>query len=284
MKIVLRLALLAAPVLALSCSGSADPRVEIRIDTPAGAVLRKELVSTITGGLAIRAEGKEERQSLIKDERRVVDDEVLSAEGGRVTRLRRTTVEWTMRRQGPGEPAPVDVAFKLPGKTIVLTRTDLGTQIDGAAGVPAEELRLNKIDALEALLSVPDGSVKIGDSWPVNEDHLISVFGDEGVRGVKVREASGTGRLDRIETWDDDARIAVVTLSVEARGGLRQLLDVDVTLKLLGTFFIDTTARRPVAFEIRGTGDLSGEVDRAKGPAVYEGSFTFNIVGKSTPK
>jgi hypothetical protein len=271
-------------LLGVSCAGeSSAQKIELRIDSSSNSAFVRELEGTMKGTLSIRAGGAEERQTLIREERRVFEDEILASEGGQIMKVRRKIREWTLRRQGPGEPAPVDVSPKLVGRTIVMTRTELGTEHEGAEGASEDELRANSIDALDALLSLPSHPVSVGDTWEIDGDHLVAVFGGDGQRGMKVRGAKGTGRLGQLET-SGAHRLAVVAIKFEATGALRLLLDVGVEIKGEGLFRLDPLTRRLLSFQIVGTGTLSGEVERPSGPAVYEGSFTFDVRGKSTPR
>lgn len=279
-----RIALLPLPLLWAACAGTGSgDKVVLRLDAPAGSAFRRELDGTMRGSLVVRAEGKESRQPLVKDERRVVEDEILESTAEGIQKVRRKTVEWTLRRQGPDDAAAVSVPRTMVGKTIVLLKTELGTEHEGAQGIPADELRENPIDALDAILSLPDHAVSPGDSWDIDGDHLVAVFGGDGSRGMKVREASGRARLERIDAAGT-GRVALITVRIEASGALRQLLDVDLTLSLQGSFRINLDQSRPVSFELQGKGTMSGEVARAKGPAVYEGSFTVDLKGKVSSK
>jgi hypothetical protein len=284
MKPIARVGFLAFSLLGISCAGeSSAQKLELRVDSPPNSSFQREVIGTMKGSLSIRAGGTEERQTLIRDERRVFEDEILASVGGQITKVRRKIREWSLRRQGPGEPAPVDVSPKLVGRTIVMTRTELGTEHQGAEDVLEDELRANSIDALDAILSLPSQPVSVGDTWEIDGDHLVAIFGGDGQRGMKVRGAKGTARLGRLET-SGMGRVAVITVKFEATGALRQLLDVGVELKGEGLFRLDPDAHRPLSFQIVGTGTLSGEVERPKGPAVYDGSFTFDLRGKSTPR
>jgi hypothetical protein len=266
--------------LAAGCAGpSAMDKVALGVGPRPGTATVAERKETWTGSLAVTADGQETRQNVSKEDRRVFEDEVLEAEGGHVTKLRRKVTEWTLRRQGPGDAAPVAVPRKLAGKTIVLRRTELGTEHDGAEGIPADELRAHPIDALDAILSLPARPVAPGETWEIDGDRIVEVLGGEGESGLKVREARGTGRFERL-----DGGLAVVSVKIEAAGAFRQLLDVDVALAVAGSFRLEPGTGRLHDFRATGEGKVSGEVDRKGKPAVYSGSFLFTAEGSNRPR
>jgi len=232
-----------------------------------------ETPEKVTGWLRVKADGAETKQPLVKDEVRVFDDEVLEVDGGRVTKLRRKNVEWTLKRQTPGEAAPVAVPRASVGKTIVLRRTDLGTEYEGADGIPEDELRANVLGALEAIVSPPSEPVAPGAEWQVDGDRLVEMFGgEEGGRSLKIRSASGTGRLVSVES----GRLANVRVQLSLLGSFRSLLDVDVKMDLTADLQFDLAAGRPISFQAHADGVISGEVDRKGKFASYAGEFTFD--------
>lgn len=267
--------LMLAGVLAVAgCSTSeTSEKVVLRGAPMQGLSYTREQAEKVTGWLRVKADGAESKQPLAKDEVRVFDDEVLEVDGGRVTKLRRKNVEWILKRQVPGDAAPVAAARASVGKTIVLRRTDLGTEYDGADGIPEDELRANLLGGLEAIVSPPSEPVAPGAEWQVDGERLVEMFGgDEGGRALKLREASGTGRLLSVEA----GRLANVRVQLSLLGSFRSLLDVDVKMDLTADVQFDLAAGRPLSFKAHADGVISGEVDRKGKPASYAGEFTVD--------
>jgi hypothetical protein len=192
-------------------------------------------------------------------------------------KLRRKNLEWDLQRQAPGDNAMKSVPRMSVGKVFVLRRTDLGTEYDGADGLPEEELRANLLGTLEALVSPPAEPVAVGEEWPIDGDRVVEIFGGERGRALKVRTASGVGRLDALEA----GRIARITVKLTVGGSFRSLLDVDVTMDLTAQFKVDLAAVRPLAFDAHADGRILGEVDRQGRPAQYTGEFTYDATGRN---
>lgn len=272
--------LLAGALLAVSaCAGSdSQEKILLRGAPTKGLAYTHERTEKASGWIGVRADGAEQRQSLSKDERRVYEDEVLEVEGGRIQKLRRKTLEWSLKRQIPGEPALTEVPRATVGKTIVLKRTDLGTEYEEAEGLPEEELRANLLGTLEALVSPPADPVAVGSTWEIDGERIVEMLGGDGSsRALKVRSVSGTSRLDSI----DSSRVASITVTLTAEGSFRTLLDVDVTLAMTAHFRFDLNAGRPLSFDAHADGKISGEVDRQGKPAVYSGEFRFDAAGSN---
>jgi hypothetical protein len=280
MRTVLAVALAAA---AAGCSSSAPSpsapdKVVLRVAPTPGLAFTHERTEKVTGWLSVKADGAESRQPLVKDERRVYEDEVLEVEGSHVVKLRRKNVEWDLKRQAPGDAAMTAVPMKCVGKTIVLRRTDLGTEYEQTDGLPEQELRANVLGTLEALVSPPAEAVAVGAEWPIDGDRIVEMFGGEGGgRALKVRSASGVGRLDALE----EGRFAKVTVKLTLGGSFRSLLDVDVTMDLTAHVKVDLAAGRPLAFDAHADGIIRGDVDRQGKPAAYNGEFTFDATGRN---
>lgn len=273
------LSILVAALAGCASSGSGSPEKIVLKGAPTkGLAYTHERTEKVDGWLTVRADGAESKQPLIKDERRVWEDEILEVDGPRVVQVRRKTLEWTLKRQRAGETAMQTVPRQLVGKTIVLRRTDLGTEYENAAGLPAEELSANVLGTLEALVSPPAEAVGVGSEWPIDGDRLVDLFGgEEGSRALKVRSASGTGRLESI----DADRIAVITVKLTIGGSMRALLDVDVTMDMTAKFRVDLNAGRPLSFQAHAEGKIAGEVDRQGKSAIYDGAFTFDTTGSN---
>lgn len=273
---------LIAAALLLVSAGCATPgsqeKIVLKGAATKGLAYTQERTEKVSGWLSVKADGAESKQPLTKDERRVFEDEVLEVENGRIMKLRRKNVEWVLKRQGAGETALQTVPRATVGRTIVLRRTDLGTEYDEADGLPQDELRANLLGGLEALVSPPAEAVGVGSEWPVDGDRLVEMFGgDEGARALKVREASGTGRLVSI----DADRVAVITVKLKLHGSFRTLLDVDVAMDMTANFRFDLNAGRPLSFDAHADGKISGEVDRKGKPAVYSGEFAFDTTASN---
>lgn len=277
MKTTKRILLAGVLMAAAGCSApEPDEKFLLRAAPEKGLALRRDLNEKSSGWLSVRADGAETRQALAKDEHRVFEDEILEVEGARVLKLRRTHTLWDLKRQGPGDAAPVSVPRALVGKPIVLVRTDLGTEYEGAEGLPEEELKANLLGAIEALVSPPSEPVAVGTEWVVDGDRIVEMFGGEGSsRALKVRWVTGTGRLDSIE----GTGIAHVSIRLKAGGAFRTLLDVDVDLDLTARFRFDLKTSRVRDYDAHAEGRIAGEVDRKGKPAVYSGAFSMDASG-----
>jgi hypothetical protein len=277
------LALLAILAAAAGCSGEPSPpppvRVRLALAPAAGSAWVRELQENIDGHLTVRSGGREEVHPLVKEEQRVLEDEVVESDGRQVARVRRKTVSWELKRRAPGGDGPSPVPVSLVGKTLVLRRTDFGTEIDGAEGASADELRANSLEGLESILSLPDHEVWTGETWTIDGDRVARVFGGDGSRGIKVREARGTARLDQVS-----GPVAVVSLRLDVEGALRALLDVDVAMEFQGSFQLDLDARTVTSMNLRATGRLSGEVSREGSASTYDGGFKISAKGFSRPR
>jgi hypothetical protein len=270
--------LLAGGLLAAAGCSSPEPEEKflLRAAPAKGLAVVRDVNEKSTGWLSVRADGAETRQALGKDEHRVFEDEILEVDGARVLKLRRTHTLWDLKRQTPGDAAPVSVPRTLVGKSIVLVRTDLGTEYEEAEGLPEEELKANLLGSLEALVSPPSQPVAVGAEWVVDGDRIVEMFGGEGSsRALKVRWVTGTGRLDSI----DGTGIAHLSVRLKAGGAFRSLLDVDVELDLTARFRFDLRTSRPRDYDAHAEGRISGEVDRKGKPAVYSGAFMVDASG-----
>jgi hypothetical protein len=275
MRYVLACGLIAA---AGCASSESQDKVVLRGAATPGLAYTQERTEKVGGWMTVKADGAEYRQPLVKDERRVFEDEVLEVDGGRVMKLRRKNVEWVLKRQAPGDTAMTAVPRTTVGKTIVLRRTDLGTVYEEADGLPEEELKANLLGALEVLVSPPAEAIAPGATWELDGENIVEMFGGEGGgRALKIRSASGTGRLDSI----DANRIAHITVKLSAGGAFRALLDVEVTLEMTAHFRFDLASGRPVSLDAHADGKISGEVDRKGKPAVYSGEFTFDATASN---
>lgn len=259
-------------------SSESQEKIVLRGAPSKGLVYTHERTEKVSGWLTVKSDGAEQRQPLTKDERRVFEDEILEVDGGRVMKLRRKNVEWTLMRQAPGDSAPKAAPRASVGKSIVLRRTELGTEYDDADGIPEEELRANLLGALEVLVSPPAEAIAVGAQWELDGDRIVEMFGGEsGSRALKVRSASGIGHLDSI----DANRVALITVKLTVGGSFRTLLDVDVDMEMTAHFRFDLAAGRPLSFDAHADGKISGEVDRKGKPAEYSGSFAFDATGQN---
>jgi len=276
---LMRLILAGLFVAAAGCASSETPDKIVLHGAPStGLHYTHERTEKVSGWLSVKSDGAEQRQPLTKDEHRVFEDEILEVDGGRIMKLRRKNVEWTLKRQAPGETALKEAPRASVGRSIVLRRTDLGTEYDDADGIPEEELRANLLGTLEALVSPPAEAIAVGAHWELDGDRVVEVFGgDHGGRGLKVRSASGTGHLDSIDTH----RMAVITVKLTVGGSFRTLLDVDVDMEMTAHFRFDLVAGRPISFDAHADGKISGEVDRKGKPAEYSGAFAFDATGQN---
>ena len=255
-------------------------KFDLRVAIPRGLAYTHERTERVSGWMSVKAaNGTETRQPLEKEEHRVYEDEIPGVDDGHVTKLRRKTLEWSLKRQAPGDTALRTVPRGTVGKTIVLRRTELGTEYDEADGLPEEEVKANQLGTLEALISSPAEPVAVGAQWPIDGNSIVEYFGgDAGDRALKVRTASGTGRLEAI----DPGRVARVSVKIDVHGSFRQLLDVDVVMVMKLTVTLDLdNGGRPMAFGAHADGRILGQVDRATGPASYDGSFTFDATGQN---
>lgn len=259
---------------AFGCSSSEpQEKVLLRGGATKGLQYTQDRTEKVKGHLDIQFDNDLNRQPLVKDEHRVFEDEVLEVQDGRVMSLRRKNLAWDLKRQAFGDASMVVVPRTTVGKTIVLHRTELGTEYENVEGLPMEELKANLLGALEAIVSPPADPVAVGSSWELDGDRIVEMFGSEASsRPLKVREVSGIGRLD----WIDANRVAKISLKLNAKGSFRALLDVDVTLAMTATLQFDLNAGRPVAFDAHADGKIAGEVDRKGKMAYYNGEFAWD--------
>lgn len=272
--------MLAFAALALAgCGGSPHTgKTRVVLSLEPGVGLVKELNEFVDGNLTVTCDGKEERVPLFKEENRQVEDEVLESDGVRVLSVRRKVTAWDLKKRGPADAAPVAVPVSLLGKTYVVRRTEFGPVIEGAEA-SADELRANSLDQVEAILSLPEYPVGVGDSWPIHGERIVSVFGGDGGRGLKIREARGSARMEGAVRGNPP--VALVSVRIEVEGAFRSLLDVDVYMDYRATFRIDIDKGRLVGMEASGEGKISGELDRQGKPAVYKGDFRYSARGSS---
>lgn len=278
MTILHRLALAACVIAASSCASSEQQeKVLLRGAATKGLLYTHERTEKVRGHLDIQADNALNRQLLAKDEHRVWEDEILDVQDGRVMRLRRKTLEWSLKRQKPGEQELTDVPRTTVGKSFVLQRTDLGTEYEEAEGLAMDELKMNLLGALEALVSPPSHAVSVGASWELDGDRIVEIFGGEGSsRPLKVREVTGSGHLEAV---DPASRVATIVVKLKAEGAFRVLLDVDVTVDMTATFRFDLAAGRPLSFDAHADGKIAGEIDRKGRIAYYNGQFAFDAKG-----
>ena len=253
--------------LAACASGGPASRLEVR--WAAGESVTTTLEDTVKGTLQVDVGGQSEVQDLAKHELQKVRDEVLEAKAGAPTKVRRETVEWWVEAQGkPRETR------KLQGKTIVIKVGEAGQEVEGADGVPAAELRRNRLGVLPALLSFPKEPVRPGDSWPLDSERIEATFGGEdGFGGIRVDEASGTGRFLRYEDREG-RRCAVLALDLKADGGLRALPDVDLAIRFVLTAHLDVERGRVLGIAGDLEGKFLGEIRRGDRVSKYSGGFT----------
>jgi len=275
----LRLMLACALATAAGCASPESlDKVLLRGTPSKGLAYTREQTEKVSGWLSVKADGAESRQPLVKDERRVFEDEILEIDGGRVMKVRRKTLEWSLKRQALGEASLSALPRASVGKSIILRRTELGTEYEETDGIPEDELRMNVLGSLEALVSPPSEPVAVGAEWAIDGDRLVEMFGgDDGGRALKIRSASGTGRLVSV----DAGHLAKVTIKLTVGGSFRSLLDVDVEMEMTANVRFDLTAGRPVSFDAHADGRISGEVDRKGKPAIYSGAFAFDAAAQN---
>jgi len=280
MKTMKKIALAAGLIAAFGCSSSEQQeKVLLRGAPTKGLVYTHERTERVKGYLDIQADNVLNRQPLEKDERRVWEDEILDVQEGRIMRLRRKTLEWNLKRQKPGEQALTDVPRTTIGKSFVLQRTDLGTEYEEAEGLAVDELKMNLLGALEAIVSPPADPVSVGTTWELDGERLVEMFGGEGSsRPLKVRDVTGTGTLQAV---DPASRVALIAVKLKAQGAFRVLLDVDVTVDMTATIRFDLAAGRPLGFEAHADGKIAGEIDRKGRIAYYNGQFAFDAKGSN---
>jgi hypothetical protein len=267
-------------LLLAGCGGSPHAgKTRLVLSPTAGNIFIREFDEFVDGSLVVRADGKEERYPLFKEENRKAEDEILEVDGIRVLSLRRKVTGWDLKRRTPDNASTVPVPISLVGKTYVVKRSELGTVLEGAEGATADEIRANSLDQMESILNFPEYPVGVGDSWPLYDERIIAVFGGEGGRGLKIRAVRGTARLEGAVPGNPP--VALVSVQAEVEGAFRSLLDVDVTMMYRATFRIDIDRQRLVGMEASAEGRIKGEVDRQGKTALYEGDFRYSARGSS---
>lgn len=271
---------LAIALLALAgCAKDPHPgKTRLLLAPEVGSTFVREFQEFVDGSMSVSCDGKTETFPLFKEENRKAEDEILETDGVRILSLRRKVEGWDLKRRGPDDPAPVSVPISLLGKTYVVRRTELGTELEGVQA-SLDELRANSLDQMESVLSLPEFPVGVGDSWTLNGDRIVAAFGGDGGRGLKIREARGSAHFEGAVPGKPP--VALISVRVEVEGAFRSLLDVDVWMDYRATFRVDIDKNRLVAMDASAEGKISGEVDRQGKPAVYAGTFRYSARGSS---
>ena len=271
-----------AAILLAGCAKDPHPgRTRLVLAPVVGSAFVREFQEFVDGSMTVSSDGKSESFPLFKEENRKAEDEILEADGVRILSLRRKVTAWDLKRRGPADPAPVPVPISLVGKTYVVRRTELGTELEGVEA-SLDELRANSLDQMESVLSLPEYPVGVGDSWPIHGERIVASFGGDGGRGLKIREARGTAHFEGAVPGNPP--VALISVRIEVEGAFRSLLDVDVWMDYRATFRIDIDKNRLVAMDASAEGKINGELDRQGKPAVYQGTFRYSGRASSTPR
>ena len=234
-----------------------------------------------TGRVVVTVAGQQVVQNTLQIETRRYRDEVLDVDGPLPTRLRRTILEWTESRQAPGAPEPVKTVKALQGKTLVLKRgPDDSTSIEGAEGVPAAELRKQRLKPDVLFGAFPAEAVAVGQEWSIEEKALLQDLGDAD-DATRFSTASGTAKLEKIEQHKG-ARCAVVAVTVKAGGTVPGQEALKATFEVRARVWVDVAKGRLLTMKGEGEGKLAGTLDQEGEKIKLEGSFTLSMDADQT--
>jgi hypothetical protein len=208
------------------------------------------------------------------------EDEVLETEGAEPARVRRKVLEWSKARQEEADAEPQKQSRQLEGKTIVLKKNGEKTDVEGAEGVPAAELREHQLRVDAYLSNLPKEAVKVGHEWNLDEKRLLEEFNEGADEGVtEVKSARGAARFEKVEDHKG-VRCALIAVEVSGEGQIKEQMDAKIGFKMTVRIHLALESGRVLTMKGGGSGDLKGELDAGGEKQVLSGSFTFALDGE----
>ncbi len=256
-------------------------RIKLELKAAAGEKCLHTRRESNTGKVVVTVAGQQVVQNTLQLESRRYRDEVLEVDGPLPTRVRRSILEWTESRQAPGAAAPVKTAKALQGRTLVLQRgPDDTTSIEGAEGVPASELRKQRLRADVLFGAFPAEPVAVGQEWSIEEKALLQDFG-EADDATRFSTASGTATLEKLEEHKG-ARCAVVAVKVKAVGTVPGQEALKATFDVRARVWVDVAKGRLLTMKGEGEGKLAGTLEQDGEKIKLDGSFTLSMDAEQT--
>ena len=229
-----------------------------------------------TGKILVTVAGQKVSENTLEVETRRHRDEVLEVDGPVPVRVRRTIEAWSESKE-KGDEA-VKAVKKLQGKTIVLKRTaDGGTALEGVEGVPAAELRKQRLRPDVLFGAFPAEPVAVGQEWGIEEGALLKDFGEtSGDDAARFTTARGTAKLEKVEDHKG-ARCAVVLLSVKAAGTIKGQEALKSSFDIRTRVWVDVAKGRVLTMKGEGEGKIEGTLDQDGEKIQLDGTFTLSI-------
>jgi hypothetical protein len=275
----MKTAILSAAVLAVFAANlHAQDKVKLEVRAKKGDKYTHSAAESNDGKIHISIAGQEIDQEVKEREVRKYTDEILEVEGNEPTRIRRKHVEWSQSKAAPGEAEPTKTDKALAGKTIVLKKAGDKTEYEGAEGIPAAELKKNRLRPEALLLNLPAEPVAIGATWTIDEKKLKEDFGDDGEGGMELVGIKATGKLEKIEDHKG-VRCAVLLIDIDGDGTIMGQKEMKLKLKLKAWIWLALESGRPLTMKGDGTGDLLGELEQDGNKIKMKGKFVFKTEG-----
>ncbi len=272
-------ALAIAAFLAFAATLHAQEKVKLELRAKKGDKYTHTSKESNDGKILITFGGMEIAQEVKEREVRTYTDEVLEVEGVQPTKVRRKHGEWHQSKTAPGQEEPTKTDKALAGKTIVLKKAGDKTEYEGAEGIPAAELKKNRLRHDAMLAGLPADPVAVGTTWPIDEKKLKEDFADDGEGGMEITALKATGKLEKIEDHKG-VRCAVLLIDITGDGILMGQKDLAIKLKLKAWIWLALDSGRPLTMKGDGTGDLAGELEQDGNKVKMDGKFTFKAEGE----
>ncbi len=238
---------------------------------------------TNAGKITVTVAGTDVSQDTYQVETRRVRDEVLEVDGPHPVRVRRTLEEWSDTRRKPDEPAPVKTVKALQGKTIVLKRgAGDATVVEGADGLPAAELRKQRLRPDLLFAAFPAEAVAVGQEWPIDEKALLKDFRETSDDdAAQFSTAQGTARLEAIEDHKG-ARCAVLAVTVKAAGAIKGQEALKASFEVRARAWLDLAKGRLLTMKGEGEGTMAGEFLQDGETIRLDGRFRLSMEAEQT--
>lgn len=157
-------------------------------------------------------------------------------------------------------------------KKVTIARNDKGSSIEKSdPGITARDLEQLQIRIDPISSNFPTAAMAPGDDWTIAEGALKTEFLRQ-LPGFTIDKIGGTGRFERIETWNKQ-RCAVVTAAVNLEA--RSPQGPAVTIKTDATMWLNLERGVIVRIEATSTQSLGGAAEHpTHGRFEYSGSST----------
>jgi hypothetical protein len=263
---------------ALLLSTLLQEKVKLELKAAVGDKIVHTRRESNTGKIDVTVAGQQVSQNTLQLETRRYRDEVLEVEGLRPVRVRRAVEEWTEARQKPGDAEPVKTARALQGKTLVLKRgPGDATVVENAEGLPAADLRKQRLRPEVLFGSFPAEAVAVGQDWAIEEKVLLQDFRETADDdAAQFTTARGSAKLEKIEEHKG-TRCAVVAVTVKAAGTIKGQEALKASFDIRTRVWLDVAKGRLLTMKGEGEGRIEGVLEQDGEKIKLDGRFMLSM-------